>query len=95
MSSSTPKLSEVTIRIVFANGQLDVTIQDDGSGFHPADNISGHGLSNMRKRLQKIGGQCFVDSNPGHGTTVRMRLEDPSVRARFIVSWRWSGTGLW
>jgi signal transduction histidine kinase len=68
------KASEVTIRMVFTVGELDVSINDDGAGFQPADNISGHGLSNMRQRLQKIGGRCFVESNPGHGTTVRMRL---------------------
>jgi signal transduction histidine kinase len=68
------KASEVTMRIVFTDGELDVSIHDDGSSFQPADNLSGHGLSNMRQRLQKIGGQCFVDGNPGHGTTVRMRL---------------------
>jgi signal transduction histidine kinase len=74
------KASEVTIRMVFTDGELDVSINDDGSGFRPAENLAGHGLSNMRQRLQKIGGHCFVDGDPGHGTTVRMRLRiQPSV----------------
>jgi signal transduction histidine kinase len=68
------KASEVTIRMVFTDGELDISIQDDGSGFQPANNLAGHGLSNMRQRLQKIGGRCLVESNPGHGTTVRMHL---------------------
>ena len=75
------RASEVTMRIVFTDGELDVSIHDDGSGFQPADNISGHGLSNMRQRLQKIGGRCLVESKPGHGTTVRMSLRiQPSVQ---------------
>jgi len=68
------KASEVTIRMVFTAGELDVSISDDGSGFQPVDSISGHGLSNMKQRLQNIGGRCFVESSPGHGGTVRMRL---------------------
>ncbi|MEI9960384.1 MAG: hypothetical protein WDM76_04410 [Limisphaerales bacterium] len=47
---------------------------DDGAGFELSDGISGHGLSNMKQRLQNIGGGCFVESKPGCGTTVRLRL---------------------
>jgi signal transduction histidine kinase len=68
------KATEVTIRMVFTDGVLDVSINDDGSGFQTVETISGHGLSNMKQRLQNIGGRCFVESNPGHGTTVRMNL---------------------
>ncbi|MES1180741.1 MAG: ATP-binding protein, partial [Verrucomicrobiota bacterium] len=68
------KASEVTVRMAFADGILDVSVHDDGSGFLPADNIPGNGLSNMKQRLQNIGGSCFVESRPGHGTTIRLRL---------------------
>lgn len=68
------KASEVTIRISFSDGMLDVSVHDDGSGFRPADNISGNGLSNMKQRLHNIGGNCFVESQPGQGTMVRLRL---------------------
>lgn len=66
--------SEVTIHVAFTDGLLDVSIHDAGSGFQPADNSSGHGLSNMKQRLQNIGGSCVVESQPGQGTTVRLRL---------------------
>lgn len=68
------KASEVTIRISFSDGMLDVSVHDDGSGFRPLDNISGNGLSNMKQRLHNIGGNCFVESQPGQGTMVRLRL---------------------
>jgi signal transduction histidine kinase len=75
------RASEVTIRMAFTDGFLDVSVHDDGSGFQPADNISGNGLSNMKQRLQNIGGSCFVESKPGQGTTVRLRLRiRPSVQ---------------
>ncbi|HEX4265139.1 MAG TPA: sensor histidine kinase [Verrucomicrobiae bacterium] len=68
------KASEVTIRMVFKDGSLEVSVHDDGVGFQPFDGISGHGLSNMKQRLQNIGGNCTVESKPGGGTTVRLRL---------------------
>jgi signal transduction histidine kinase len=68
------KASEVTIRMAFNNGLLDVSVHDDGSGFQPAENIPGNGLTNMTQRLQHIGGNCFIESKPGHGTTVRLLL---------------------
>ena len=68
------KASEVTIRISFSDGMLDVSVHDDGSGFRPVDNISGNGLSNMKQRLHNISGNCFVESQPGQGTMVRLRL---------------------
>ncbi len=75
------KASEVTIRMAFADGVLDVSVMDDGTGFRPAENISGHGLSNMKQRLQNIGGHCFIESQPGQGTTIRLRLRiRPSVQ---------------
>ena len=68
------KASEVTVRMAFAAGVLEVSVHDDGSGFQPAENIPGNGLSNMKQRLQNIGGSCLVESRPGQGTTVRLRL---------------------
>lgn len=75
------RASEVTIRMALADGVLDVSVHDDGSGFQPAGSSAGHGLSNMKKRLQNIGGTCVVESAPGKGATVRLRLNIPiSVR---------------
>ncbi len=70
---------EVSIHMEFVDGALNVAVQDSGSGFEPATRISGHGLSNMKQRLQKIGGTCTVESAPGQGTTVRIRLRIPSA----------------
>lgn len=66
--------SEVTLRMAFAKDVLEVSVHDDGSGFAPSGTSSGHGLSNMKQRLQNIGGDCIVDSKPGEGTTVHLRL---------------------
>jgi signal transduction histidine kinase len=68
------RASEVTIRMEFADDFLDISVHDDGSGFQPGETIPGNGLSNMKQRLQNIGGGCGVESKPGQGTTIRLRL---------------------
>jgi signal transduction histidine kinase len=47
-------------------------IEDDGRGFDPRNikEALGHGLSNMRRRAQKVGGEVEIESRPGVGTTI-------------------------
>lgn len=47
-------------------------IEDDGRGFDPMNikETLGHGLSNMRRRANKVGGEVEIDSRPGVGTTI-------------------------
>ena len=66
--------SEVGIYISFTGSLLTISVQDDGCGFLPADNLAGHGLTNMKRRLENIGGSYSIGSQPGKGTTVHMRL---------------------
>lgn len=49
-------------------------IVDDGSGFDPARPGGGFGLEGMAERVALAGGAFEVDSAPGAGTTVRVRL---------------------
>jgi signal transduction histidine kinase len=72
------KASEVTIRMTFNGNQITVLVQDDGRGFNAAASQSGHGLANMRRRLEDIGGHWSVESKPGRGTTIAMALELPA-----------------
>ncbi len=66
--------SEVTIRMAYADGKLTVAIEDDGVGFQPDTKAGGNGLTNMKQRLTNIGGHCSIESKPGKGTTVLIRL---------------------
>jgi len=66
--------SLVTVRVTFSEDLLTVSIQDDGCGFDAAGAHAGNGLVNMKRRLEDIGGACEVESRPGQGTTVQMRL---------------------
>jgi len=74
--------SEVSVSLTIQPDAFVLAIQDDGRGFSaetmepPArrepDRIArGHGLANIRRRLEKIGGLCEIQSAPGHGTRVK------------------------
>jgi len=47
-------------------------IEDDGRGFETQkiDEALGHGLSNMRRRATKVGGEVEIESRPSKGTTI-------------------------
>jgi signal transduction histidine kinase len=61
---------EVTLRGTGRNVELEVV--DRGAGFDAgAARTRGLGLVSMRERLSLIGGELFIMSHPGRGTTVR------------------------
>jgi signal transduction histidine kinase len=53
---------------------LRVTVSDHGRGFDPAQAHSGVGLRSMAERAERRRGRLVVDSMPGHGTRIEVRL---------------------
>ncbi len=66
--------TEVYIDLHEANGVLTLSISDDGQGFEPAQLSQGRGLNNMRRRAEQLGGSVQIESKPGHGTTITLKL---------------------
>lgn len=71
----------LTLTVSADEALLDV--YDDGVGFDPAaledpraagGSDSGYGLPGLRRRLQTLGGSLTVDTAPGDGTVIGMRL---------------------
>jgi two-component sensor histidine kinase len=59
-----------------------IAVQDDGRGFNVTDIArAGRGISNMRRRIGTIstGGELTIESVPGKGTIVRVKLRVPKV----------------
>ncbi len=54
-------------------GDLVLEVTDDGNGA-AAPRPAGHGLTGMSERAEELGGTLAVDSRPGHGTRVVLRL---------------------
>ncbi len=69
------KASQVWITLAAVDGQIEVSVRDDGVGFDTAiEHGSAYGLVGMRFRVEAEGGTLTLRSEPGQGTTVRVRL---------------------
>lgn len=66
--------TEVGIRVRVENDRLCILITDNGSGFDPSGPSRGHGLSNLRERLEQLHGRCEFESSPGKGTSVSLEV---------------------
>ncbi|MGD0194128.1 MAG: sensor histidine kinase [Candidatus Dormibacteria bacterium] len=75
--------SEVQVRVSASNNMLTFEVADDGTGFDAERTKTGAGLTNMRDRLEALGGSVLVTSEVGAGT--RIRGEVP-VRAPSAVA---------
>ena len=62
----------VTVRATCENGQLILSVADDGIGFENGASRSGYGLRNMRDRARLLGGELTIDAEPGRGTRVTL-----------------------
>ncbi len=54
-----------------SNGVLSFEVRDDGIGFDPDKVTRGPGLVNLTDRLDALEGTLEIESDPGHGTSVR------------------------
>ena len=59
----------VWIRLGQTPTTLRFEVRDDGPGFELSDH-EGRGLRNMQDRIEALGGDLAIDSEPGRGTTV-------------------------
>ncbi|MFN8158955.1 MAG: sensor histidine kinase [Candidatus Nanopelagicales bacterium] len=51
-----------------------ITVTDDGSGFDTTAPPTGYGLTGIVARVEEVGGIAVVESAPGEGTKVRVRV---------------------
>jgi ligand-binding sensor domain-containing protein/signal transduction histidine kinase len=83
--------TQISIEIFCKPAQFTIVVRDNGRGFAsrgktggPAENPAGgskrigNGLKNMKGRLEAMGGECLIESVPGQGTTVGLRLPLPT-----------------
>lgn len=65
--------TETEIGLVNRDGELTVVISDHGSGFVDRG-PGGTGLTNLRDRVEALGGRLRIESAPGRGTRVSANL---------------------
>lgn len=69
---------QMLVRLEYEPEAIVLEVQDDGRGgaaLHKHAFVPGHyGLTGMRERAEGIGGSLEIESEPGVGTTVRLRV---------------------
>jgi two-component system sensor histidine kinase UhpB len=69
-----PKHVNVQLRHTDATALLELMIRDDGRGMTEAAVPIGLGIRGMQERVEGLGGQYRIDSEPGHGTCVHITI---------------------
>lgn len=79
------RASKVVVRIIQHEDEIALEVQDNGRGFDPAAPYPGHlGLRSMLERITKSGGTLSIESAPGQGSCIRVRipLATPDIQLR-------------
>jgi signal transduction histidine kinase len=69
----------VSVSLAACEGDICLTIADDGDGFdrETAELGRGYGLPNIKDRAERLGGVLYVESSPGNGTKLDIRFPVP------------------
>lgn len=66
---------QIQVRLVETNEMVEIEVRDWGIGFQPEQcQASCYGLQGIQERAKLLGAKAEIDSQPGHGTSVRIRL---------------------
>lgn len=75
--------AEAEVELSGNAGGIDLCISDSGQGFdvQSVKGVAGLGLISMRERLRLVGGHLFIESEPSHGTRIRVRIPQVAMTA--------------
>jgi signal transduction histidine kinase len=65
----------VAMRLAERDGVFEMEIADDGCGFSANGSTEGHGLVSMQQRAQALGGALALESAPGSGTRLLLKVK--------------------
>jgi two-component system NarL family sensor kinase len=72
--------TQINIKLEYKACGVDLQIIDNGTGFDPyklSDDQKGMGLHNIQKRAEIVGGEVFIQSQPGEGTCIDIYIPYP------------------
>ena len=69
------RASRITLRLACDAERVALEVEDNGVGFDAGGAFPGHlGLVSMRERVERLGGTLVIESAPGRGTVLRIRI---------------------
>jgi signal transduction histidine kinase len=67
----------LTVSLARQDGHVELAVRDAGTGFDPAAPHAGSGLAHIRDRAAELGGTVHIDSAPGRGAALTVRVPVP------------------
>ncbi len=67
----------LAVSMTHQDGHIELAVRDTGAGFDPAASHAGSGLANIRERVAELGGTVNIDSAPGRGAALTVRVPVP------------------
>jgi two-component system, NarL family, sensor histidine kinase UhpB len=64
----------IAVELRRAGDGVELDVSDDGRGFAFEEAERGLGIAGMRERALLLGGDLTIESRPGRGTTVSLRV---------------------
>jgi signal transduction histidine kinase len=68
---------QLTVSLARQDGHVELAVRDTGTGFDPAAPHAGSGLAHIRDRAAELGGTVHIDSAPGRGAALTVRVPVP------------------
>ncbi|HEV2256654.1 MAG TPA: sensor histidine kinase, partial [Streptosporangiaceae bacterium] len=68
---------QLAVSLAGQDGDVELAVRDRGTGFDPAAPHAGSGLAHIRDRVAELGGTVHIDSAPGRGAALTVRVPVP------------------
>ncbi|MEL7007283.1 MAG: ATP-binding protein [Cyanobacteria bacterium J06588_4] len=68
------RATKVNLDLSTVEGQVYLTIQDNGIGFDPSINTTGFGFQSMTERIAALQGTFKIVSDRNQGTQIRIEI---------------------
>ena len=72
------KATEAVVQFIQEEERISLLVQDNGKGFNKSkiDSFTGHGIKNIKTRVESLGGHFEIDSEPGNGTEITIEFDN-------------------
>ncbi len=71
------KAGRLAVSMTRWDGHVELAVRDSGTGFDPAAPHAGTGMTHIRDRVAELGGTVDIDSAPGRGAALTVRVPVP------------------
>jgi signal transduction histidine kinase len=68
---------QLAVSLTRGDGHVELAVRDTGAGFDPSASHAGAGLSDIRDRAAELGSTVTIESAPGAGAAVTIRVPVP------------------